>query len=325
MIHDRDTATEPVPDPAGRAGNGATGETGGDPRVTIVVMTWNRPDELSRTLDRLETLPERPPVIAIDNGSDRPPARTEVERRDDWRLILLPENRGAVARNIGVAASTTPYVAFNDDDTWWEAGALSRAAAILDHHDRVAVLNARIVNGSSRADDPIVEELRNTPLESRGNLPGFRLGSFLAGASMVRRDAFLSVGGFEPRLLIGGEEELLATDLRTAGWELVHIPEVVVHHDASPVRDAHLRRRQGLRNHLWFLWLRRPAPRALQRSVDLLRRSPKDRHTAAAVIAAARGIPWVLRHRRVVSPEVEADQLLLDAQQSRSNARRYIS
>jgi hypothetical protein len=38
------------------------------------------------------------------------------------------------------------------------------------------------------------------------DIPGVPVLGFLAGASLIRRSAFLDVGGFEPRLFIGGEE-----------------------------------------------------------------------------------------------------------------------
>ena len=60
---------------------------------------------------------------------------------------------------------------------------------------------------------------------------------FLAGASVVRRHAVLDVGGFEPRFFLGGEEQLLAIDLRAAGWCLAYVDDVVVHHHPSPRRD----------------------------------------------------------------------------------------
>ncbi len=293
-------------------------------RATVVVITKDRIGELSRSLDRLVELPEQPPVIVIDNASDPPVPPALVERYDHWRLIRLPRNEGAAARNIGVQAATTPYVAFNDDDTWWEPGSIGRAADVLDAHPSVAVVNAHIVMEPSGIDDPICEELVGTPLRADG-APGHVLGSFLAGASVVRRSAFIDVGGFERRLLIGGEEELLATDLRMARWQLVHVPEVRIHHHPSTARDPHLRRRQGIRNHLWLIWLRRPWRSAIRRSLALLQRSPRDRHTAQAVAAALMGLPWVLRNRRCLPAELEREQQLLDRAQDRSLARRYVS
>ena len=292
-------------------------------RTTVVVITHNRIEELEQSLAKLGQLPERPPVIVVDNGSHPAVPRSVVEPHPRWRLIRLPVNEGAAARNVGVATATTPYVAFNDDDTWWAAGSLVRAADFLDAEPTVAVLNAHITVEPAGTEDPICVELRETPLHVDG-LPGHVLGSFLAGASVVRRSAFVDIGGFERRLLIGGEEELLAMDLRAAGWHLVHLPDITIHHRPSPSRDPSLRRRQGIRNHLWLILLRRPWRSVAGRCVSLIRRSPNDLHTWRAVGDAILGLPWVLRRRRCLPAVVEADQRLLDRAQDRSEARRYI-
>jgi GT2 family glycosyltransferase len=187
------------------------------------------------------------------------------------------------------------------------------------------VVTGRILVEPGGTEDPINTELRDSPVAGAAGLPGPALGSFLAGASMVRRAAFLGCGGFHSRLWLGGEEELLAADLAAAGWELCHLPHVVVHHEASPHRDAHLRRRHGLRNTLWFLWLRRPVRAAARRTAAVIRSAPRDRVTALALWDFCRGLPWVLRERRVLPSEVEQRFVALEAAQATSVARRYVS
>jgi GT2 family glycosyltransferase len=298
---------------------------GPDPRVAVVVITHQRREELLRTLTRLAELPERPHVVVVDNGSTDGTAAAVHDRFPDVELIASPENLGAVGRNHGVARLATPYVAFCDDDTWWEPGSLTTAADALDAHPRLAVVTARILVEPAGTEDPIVPELRDSPVRGAAWLPGPALGSFLAGASVLRRDAFLAVGGFSERLWLGGEEELMAGDLAAAGWELCYLPALTVHHQASKARDPHRRRRDGIRNTLWTTWLRRPLRPALRRTVHLLRTVPRDRVTARALLAAVRGIPWVLRERRVLPPPAEARFAALDEAQRRSTARRYVS
>jgi hypothetical protein len=98
-----------------------------------------------------------------------------------------------------------------------------------------------------------------------------------------------------------------------------------VHHQASRARDAHKRRRDGIRNTLWTTWLRRPVRPALRRTVHLLRTLPRDRVTAEGLLAAVRGLPWLVRERRVLPPHAEARFAALDEVQRRSTARRYVS
>jgi GT2 family glycosyltransferase len=293
--------------------------------VAVVVITHQRREELLRTLARLAELPEQPHVVVVDNGSTDGTAAAVRDRFPEVELLASPTNLGAVARNHGVARLDTPYVAFCDDDTWWEPGSLTAAADALDAHPRLAVVTARILVEPGGREDPIVRELRDSPVRGAPWLPGPAIGSFLAGASVLRRDAFLEVGGFSERLWLGGEEELMAGDLAAAGWELCYLAALTVHHQASRARDAHRRRRDGIRNTLWTTWLRRPVRPAVRRTLHLLRTVPRDRVSALGLLAALRGIPWVLRERRVLPPAAEARFAALDESQRRSTARRYVS
>ncbi|WP_295647673.1 glycosyltransferase family 2 protein [uncultured Dietzia sp.] len=296
-----------------------------DSRVSVVMITWNRREEALLALKRLRTLPERPEVFVVDNGSTDGTAAAVAGRHPWARLIASPTNLGAVGRTLGVDAARTPYIAFCDDDTWWEPGSLRAGADALDAHPGLGVVTARIVVEPGGEVDPIVAELENSPVVGPEWLPGPALGSFLAGASIIRRAAYREVGGFHERLWLGGEEELMAADLASAGWELCYLEDLLVHHQASVLRDPHLRRRHGIRNTLWFTWLRRPLRAALRRTRDVLASAPRDRVTVAGVCDAVRGLPWVLRERRPLSPSVEARFRALEASQRESTARRYSS
>ncbi|MER5745050.1 glycosyltransferase [Streptomyces sp. NPDC002225] len=295
-----------------------------DRRVTVVVITHDRRAELLRTLGSLAEIPERPAVIVTDNASVDGTAEAVAREYPHVRLLTPGRNLGAVGRNLAVRHVRTPYVAFCDDDTWWEPGALRVAADHLDRHPRLAAVTARIVVEPAGEDDPVVAELRESPLSGPDWLPGPAIGSFLAGATMMRTDAFRAAGGFHPGLWLGGEEELLATDLMRMGWWLAYIPEAVVHHAPSTVRDSTARRVVGLRNTLWFTWLRRPAGAALRRTVYLLTTVPRDRASLRAFLLAAGGLPWVLRQRRPVPPAIEARLAALEEAQRKGTARRYV-
>jgi hypothetical protein len=130
---------------------------------------------------------------------------------------------------------------------------------------------------------------------------------------VVRRSAFLEAGGFEPRFFIGGEVELLAADLAAGGWWLCYVADLVVHHHPSPVRDASGRRHAMARNALWFAWMRRPLRVALRKTLLLARDRPWSRETRRALAEGLRGLPWALRSRRPLPPEVERGLRLLEA------------
>ncbi|MFJ9037769.1 glycosyltransferase family 2 protein [Streptomyces sp. NPDC102406] len=301
-----------------------TDQQGPDPRTTVVVITRDRRPELLRTLRTLRELPERPPVIVTDNGSRDGTPEAVARLFPEVELLLPGRNLGAVGRNLAVRRVRTPYVAFCDDDTWWDPGSLRHAADLLDAHPDLAAVTARIVVEPSGEEDPVVAELRDSPLAGPDWLPGPALGSFLAAATVIRAADFRAVGGFHPGLWLGGEEELLATDLLTRGHWLCYVPELTIHHAASAARDSTERRVLGVRNTLWFTWLRRPWRSALRRTGHLLRTVPRDRASARAVAEAVAGLPWVLRQRRPVPADIEARIVALEEARRHSTARRYV-
>lgn len=297
-------------------------------RVSVVMLTHNRSEQTLRSLGELSALAERPPLVVVDNASSDGTAAAVRREYPDVRVIELAENIGAAGRNHGVEAVDTEYVAFSDDDSWWAPGALARAVAAFDLHPGLGAVHGRILVGADEREDPICAELRDSPLSGDPSLPGAPLLGFLACAIVLRRAAFEAVGGFEPNVLIGGEEEWLACDLAGAGWEIRYLPEVVAHH--HPPRRvggaADARRRIGLRNTLWFSWLRRPVASALRRTAHLVRTTPRDRVTLLGFWDALRAF-WSREapSRRIVPPHVERMLRLLDRPQMESKVRRYVS
>lgn len=284
-----------------------------DKAVTVVVLTHNRLREVLKTVQRLLSLPEHPAIIVVDNGSTDGTADILAHRFPGIRIIALARNIGAAARNVGIREAKTPYVALCDDDTWWACGSLPRAAEVLERYSEIAVVTGRVLVGRHEQEDPTCRIMAASPLTTDSPLPGPRVLGFLAGACMIRRLAFLKVGGFEPRFFLGGEESLVAVDLAAAGWHIVYLPEVLIHHHPSLKRDAPARRRLLLRNALWFTWLRRPFLSVMRHTARLLCSGLRNPHEAVALFQALGGIPWIIRRRRCLPDAVEAALLTLEA------------
>ena len=273
-------------------------------RIGVVVLTHNRRADVTRTLERMLVVPDDAHVVVVDNGSTDGTAPALRRRFPGLPVIRLSRNRGAAGRNAGVAELDCEYVAFCDDDTWWAAGSLTRAADLLDAHPALALVTGRVLVGPEEREDPTCTRMATSPLADVPGLPGRPVLGFLAAASMVRRAAFLEAGGFEPRLFIGGEEELLALDLAAAGWAMAYVRDVVVHHHPSRRRDARRRRRLLVRNALWCAWLRLPLVDALRRTARVLAAARPDPDALRGVVDALGGLGWVLRQRRVVPHEI---------------------
>jgi glucosyl-dolichyl phosphate glucuronosyltransferase len=97
-----------------------------DARITVVVVSYNRPLEVQGTVLGLLNQTVKPfEILLIDDGSD-PPLRMSVDFQN-FKIIRFDKERGlSNSRNFGIDAAKGDYVAFLDDDTvpspgWHEA------------------------------------------------------------------------------------------------------------------------------------------------------------------------------------------------------------
>ncbi|WP_258534731.1 glycosyltransferase family 2 protein [Streptomyces sp. PT12] len=276
------------------------------PSVGVVIATRNRASSLVTTLDRLTSLPERPPVLVVDNASADGTPELLARRFPAVQVLALPRNRGALARNDGVQSLPARYIAFSDDDSWWEPGALAAAVELMEANPGIGLVAARTEVGPRRAPDPLNAVLAGSPLTRRPDLPGPPVLGFLGCAAVVRRSAFLDVGGYHPLLFFGAEETLLAYDLAAAGWDVCYAPRVTaVHHPSNEPRA----RRSTLvrRNEVLTSWLRRPLPVALRDTWRLAREARGDRAARRALGQLVPRLPAAWRGRRTLPDAVEAD------------------
>jgi GT2 family glycosyltransferase len=275
-----------------------------DPRIAVVIATRDRAPDLLGTLERLRALPERPALYVVDTGSSDGTPELVRRRFPGVAVLHASPDEGAAARMAGVRAAQAPFVAFCDDDSWWEPGALSRAADLLEAHPDVGLLAARVMLAGGRLGLTCEQVARVRPT-ARPGLPGPAIGGFVACGAVVRRDAYLSAGGFPPEWPFGGEEQPLAVALLDRGWELVYVPSVVAQHRPSARRDRAARTAIAARNDLRMAWERRALRPALAITAGSLRRALADRDHRRGVLSALRELPSALRRRARASTRAE--------------------
>lgn len=190
----------------------------------------------------------------VDNASKDGTAEL-VEERYPWvRLIRNTENVGfGRAVNQAAKAATGEYLLILNPDTVISPGAVGTLVNFLDHRPVAAACGPKIVDFQGtfqyycRRGFP-------TPLNALGYLSGLdrllpsshALGGYyrrnipsdleimtdsLAGCfMMVRREAFLKVGGFDEDYFLFGEDIDLCWKLRLAGHEVWYVPSALVEH-----------------------------------------------------------------------------------------------
>jgi GT2 family glycosyltransferase len=272
-------------------------------QVTLVVATRDRWPQLRVSLPH-----HGAPTVVVDNGSrDGTPAL--VRRHFPWvDVVELNRNHGACARNVGVARAVTPYVAFADDDSWWEETALPLAAAVFEEFPRLGLIAGRILVGAEQKLDPVCRNMSTSPLGTESDLPGPSILGFVACGAAIRRDAFWQAGGFDEVIFFFGEEERFALDMAAAGWGLAYVDSVVAHHHPAGV-DRSGRAALAARNALLTAVMRRPWPAVCRQLTTMLTHRGDGR---VGLLNALPRLPGALKRRRALPGRVNAAQALLD-------------
>ena len=198
------------------------------PSVSIAILNYQRREALRQTLASARSQRYPVEILAVDNASTDGSAEMVRDEFPDVRLVRLPENIAAAARNVGIASAKGEVVFTLDNDVRFTTpDDVVRGVEAFQRHPRAAVVSFMIVGPDgtlSRRDwchprDPEIWGERE-----------FTTDYVLEGASACRREAFLASGGYWPPLFIGHEGWDLAYRLLDAGWELVYSPEVRVRH-----------------------------------------------------------------------------------------------
>jgi mycofactocin glycosyltransferase len=212
--------------------------------VTVVVPVRDRPEHLRHLLARLAGLS----TIVVDDGSADPSLTEEIAGKGGASFIALPVNRGpSTARNIGLAATSTPLVAFIDSDCTPSDGWLSPLLAYFDD-PLVAAVAPRIVPASASAAGSSAlgrYEATRSSLDM-GSVEGLvrpmsRI-PYVPSAAMVVRRAVAGERFFDPALR-GGEDVDLVWRLDAAGWDVRYVPSCTVGHEGPTTLGPWLRRR----------------------------------------------------------------------------------
>jgi GT2 family glycosyltransferase len=195
----------------------------------------------------IEALVPQIPVVVVDNASSD--GSVEAARKAGGYVILNTQNEGyGRANNQGVrAAKSAEWCLIANPDAVVDRECLSTLLEAAKQHPNAAILAPRLVEPDGRAfvhSKSVLLGASSTHDQVEDAKEGDHVVPFVSGACfLVKRRAFLSVGGFDERIFLFYEDDDLCLRLRNAGFELVLVGDAVAHHargGSSAPRPGHI-------------------------------------------------------------------------------------
>lgn len=279
---------------------------GVSPLVSVVMLSWNRLDDVRESLRRISevTYPNLE-IIVSDNGStDGTPAMVQ---REFPAVVLLETgtNIGIEAYNHGFRIARGDFIVILDDDSFPEKTAIDRMVARFLADPKLGIVAFDVRNCASYdqvAGPPGGQEPATTECYVMG---------FNGAGAGVRRAVFQRVGYYPGEFFLYWNEQDLALRTLDAGYEVKFFPDIISYHKYSPVnRESRRAPFYYCRNAFWLVWKHYPLALALKLTVRLGRlvvsHSVEQRTSVylEAALAALRGAPTVARRRKPVRREL---------------------
>ena len=232
------------------------------PKLSVVIPTRNRPEAVRETLAPLfaQELPAADyEIIVVDDGSTPPLAIPGLPSAPKTTLLGTTGLERSAARNAGAAAAQGDVLLFLDDDITVDARFLGlHAAAQAEWPGAIAV--GRIALPPASLDAPFSRFRQRLEEQGRPRERGpVAARNFCTAANMsISRDAFLRLGGFDPALP-SGEDQDLALRHTASGGLLVHVPDAIgIHRDVTDLA-GYCRRTEWGSEHLVAFSRKHPA------------------------------------------------------------------
>ena len=247
--------------------------------ISISIPTKDRWQDLEITLDRLQKEElDAVETIVVDDGSSTPMPAHFLSQFPWVRFIRFDVSQSAYTqRNRMAGLLSKPFVLGLDDDSFPIAGDLAAAAAYMIDHPKVAALAFHII---FKNETPPADFASKTP---------FLVRDYIGCGTLIRRELFLSLGGYEEKFGFYLEEPEYCLRAMQQGHLIEAYPAVVIQHNLTPVARNQANRTESLihKETLMALWFY-PHPQSYVRALScfpamLVRQSDARKYWRASI------------------------------------------
>lgn len=221
-------------------------------QATVVITTKDRRDDLHGAITSALAQSVPVEVLVIDDGSGD--GTSEMVRKEfpAVRLVRHTESRGLIVRrNEGARLALAPVVFSIDDDAAFQSRDTVKQTLQEFDHPRVGAVAVPFVNIN-----------QDTMVRQRAQDTGrvWVTDRYIGTAHAIRRDLFLSLGGYREHFVHQGEEGDYCLRMLARGNVVRLGTADPIHHFESPRRSFERMDYYGRRNDILFAWHNIPLP-----------------------------------------------------------------
>jgi GT2 family glycosyltransferase len=214
------------------------------PLISVVIVNWNGAHHLRVCLPSLLEQSHQPlEILVVDNGSTDDSAAVTEEFQARW--LPLKENVGlAPALNQGAAIAAGKFLLFVNNDMRFDSGFVEALLAPFSSDNRIFATDGMQYYWEDSKPAHLAVRLTKHPPSSCSSVelvPGLFFYQqsvsrpetvFLASAAcmLVRKSAFVEIGGFDNRLPMGYEDAEICWRAITLGWKIIYVPKAICWH-----------------------------------------------------------------------------------------------
>ncbi len=274
-----------------------------NPLVSVVILTWNRKDDLLETITELKESTYAPiEIIVVDNGSNDGTQEEINEKFSEVNFIRLEKNVGIAGYNIGMKKARGEYVVLLDSDSFPDRKAIERMVSLFESDKKIGAVAFDIHKSDS------IFNLQSSifNLQDGKDVYGYN------GAGVGIRKECLEKAGylFEPYFLYFNEQDH-AFRILQSGYKIKFHPEIIAYHKTSTTsRVSSSAPYFYTRNLLWLIWRFYPFKYALSSTLLLffhVSLSTLQQRTGIyikAIMDAVKGFTMVLSNRMVINEDI---------------------
>jgi O-antigen biosynthesis protein len=213
------------------------------PKVSVVVCAYDAAGTIEECLTSLAALTyPNVEIIVVNDGSCD--ATTAIARAQvGVRVIDVPKGGLSAARNVGLAAASGEIVAYTDADVRVDPDWLNYLVHTLLTADVVGVGGPNVV---PEDDAWMAQCIARAPGGPTHVLLDDTIAEHVPGCNMAfRRDALLSIGGFNPVFVRAGDDVDVCWRLQARGLRLGFAPAALVWHRHRTTMEGFWRQQLG--------------------------------------------------------------------------------